>query len=55
VTRVPPQRLFALYPLGRWSRGDHADIPFAEVDRDLTPLLKEFGPSRRSYHPEYPF
>jgi putative restriction endonuclease len=25
------------------------------VDRDLTPLLKEFGPPRRSMHPEYPF
>src|SRR5215469_13726089 len=30
-------------------------MPFAEVDRDLTELLKEFGPSRQSYHPEYPF
>jgi putative restriction endonuclease len=47
--------LLVLYALGRWSRGDQADIPFGEVDRDLTELLKEFGPSRQSYHPEYPF
>jgi putative restriction endonuclease len=25
------------------------------VGRDLTGLLKEFGPPRQSYHPEYPF
>jgi putative restriction endonuclease len=25
------------------------------VDGDLTPLLKQFGPPRQSYHPEYPF
>ena len=31
------------------------EIPFAEVSRDLTELLKEFGPSRKSHHPEYPF
>lgn len=30
-------------------------IPYSEVDRDLKKLLMEFGPSRRSYHPEYPF
>jgi len=53
--RAPHKPLLVLYPLGRWSRGETAAIPFADVDRDLTPLLKEFGPSRRSYHPEFPF
>ena len=43
-----------LYALGRWTGGD-ADTPFRDSDADLTSLLKEFGPSRQSYHPEYPF
>jgi hypothetical protein len=53
--RAPHKPLLVLYALGRWSRGDTGDIPFSEVDRDLTGLLKEFGPPRQSYHPEYPF
>jgi putative restriction endonuclease len=53
--RAPHKPLLVLYALGRWSRGATGDITFADVDRDLTPLLKEFGPSRRSYHPEFPF
>src|SRR3954447_6114073 len=53
--RAPHQPLLVLYALGRWCRGDHADLPFSEVNRDLTALLQEFGPPRQSYHPEYPF
>jgi putative restriction endonuclease len=53
--RAPHKPLLVLYALGRWSRGETADIPFKQVDADLTGLLKEFGPSRQSYHPEYPF
>jgi putative restriction endonuclease len=53
--RAPHKLLLVLYALARWSRGDQADVPFGEVDRDLTQLLKEFGPPRHSYHPEYPF
>jgi len=30
-------------------------LPFSECEGKLTDLLREFGPSRRSYHPEYPF
>ena len=44
-----------LYALGRWARGERGDIPFRDVDHDLTPLVKEFSPPRQSYHPEYPF
>src|SRR5262249_31669084 len=51
----PHKPLLVLHALGRWSRGETADIPFREVERDLTPLLQEFGPRRQSYHPEYPF
>jgi putative restriction endonuclease len=53
--RAPHKPLLVLYALGRWSRGETADIPFKDVDADLTVLLKEFGPPRQSYHPEYPF
>jgi putative restriction endonuclease len=53
--RAPHKPLLALYALGRWSRGDRADISFDEAAPDLTALLKEFGPPRQSYHPEYPF
>jgi putative restriction endonuclease len=53
--RAPHKPLLVLYALGKWSRGETAPIPFREVERDLTGLLKEFGPSRKSYHPEYPF
>jgi putative restriction endonuclease len=53
--RAPHKPLLILYALGRWSRGETAEIPFKQVDADLTGLLKEFGPPRHSYHPEYPF
>src|SRR5215213_7247598 len=53
--RAPHKPLLVLYALGRWSRGEMTDIPFREVDADLTGLLKEFGPSRKLHHAEYPF
>jgi putative restriction endonuclease len=53
--RAPHKPLLVLYALGRWSRGETTDIPFNQVDDDLTVLLKEFGRPRHSYHPEYPF
>jgi putative restriction endonuclease len=53
--RAPHKPLLVLYALGRWARGDHANIPFADVHRDLTELLKQFGRPRQRNHPEYPF
>jgi putative restriction endonuclease len=53
--RAPHKPLLVLYALGRWSRGEKTDVPFKQVDADLTGLLKEFGPPRQSHHPEYPF
>src|SRR5262245_37856567 len=53
--RAPHKPLLVLYALGRWARGERVDVSFAEVDPDLTALLREFGPPRQSYHPEYPF
>jgi putative restriction endonuclease len=52
--RAPHKPPLVLYALGRWSRGEPAGIPFKQADADLTGLLKEFGPPRQSYHPEYP-
>jgi putative restriction endonuclease len=53
--RAPHKPLLVLYALGRWSRGETGAVSFRKVDPDLTALLKEFGPPRQSYHPEYPF
>ena len=53
--RAPHKSLLLLYALGRLQKGEDAVIPFSDVNRDLTSLLEEFGPTRRSYHPEYPF
>jgi putative restriction endonuclease len=52
--RAPHKPLLVLYALGRWAAGDGA-VPFAEAAGPLKGLLAEFGPPRRSYHPEYPF
>lgn len=53
--RAPHKPLLALLALGRWQRGETADVAFGQVAGPLTELLKEFGPPRQSYHPEYPF
>ena len=52
--RAPHKPLLVLYALGR-SRGESGDLPFRDTEPILTALFKEFGPSRQSYHPEYPF
>ncbi len=41
--------------IGRASRKELREVGFSEIADQLTDLLKEFGPSRSSYHPEYPF
>jgi putative restriction endonuclease len=43
-----------LYALGQFMRGKEV-IRFHDVDRDLTRLLKRFGPKTKSIHTEYPF
>jgi hypothetical protein len=37
-----------------WSRVHVADVPFRDVDRARSALLKELGPPRQSYHPGVP-
>jgi len=52
--RAPNKPLLVLLALGALSRGQES-LPFDEVEPKLRALLKEFGPTRRSVHPEYPF
>ena len=53
--RAPHKPLLALYAIGRLLRGEPRTIEFGQVEKDLGALLKEFGPRRKSIHPEYPF
>ena len=53
--RAPHKPLLLLYALGKCARDEKREIPYHEVDENLRPLLIEFGPSRKSYHTEYPF
>src|SRR6202140_1084502 len=52
--RAPHKPLLILYALGRWQRG-LPEVTFLETELELTALLREFGPPRRSDHPEQPF
>jgi putative restriction endonuclease len=52
--RAPHKPLLVLYALGRWQQGKSA-VSYLEAEQDLTALLREFGPPRRSDHPEQPF
>jgi putative restriction endonuclease len=47
--------LLLLYAFGRVQKGSERLLPFVEVDRDVKPLLEQFGAPRSAYHPEYPF
>lgn len=53
--RAPHKPLLILLALARVSRGEPREILYPEVDKTLRPLLLEFGPPRKSVHPEYPF
>lgn len=52
--RAPHKPLLLLLALGLFSQGVRA-LPYAQYEQKLVDLLREFGPSRRSLHPEYPF
>jgi putative restriction endonuclease len=53
--RAPHKPLLVLLTLGRWVRGDRGPYKYADIERPLRGLLVEFGPPRKSYHPEFPF
>lgn len=52
--RAPHKPLLVLLALGRLSRGLY-DVPYIECEPQLAKLIREFGPSGSSPHPEYPF
>jgi putative restriction endonuclease len=53
--RAPHKPLLLLLVLARCARGEGRDVAYREIDQPLFDLLREFGPSRKSTHPEYPF
>ena len=52
--RAPHKPLLLLYALGQLAKGE-TRFSFVEIDKTVKQLLQEFGPPRKSYHPEYPF
>jgi putative restriction endonuclease len=52
--RAPHKPLLVLYALGRWQCGV-AEVTYREAEPERTALLREFGPPRKSDHPEQPF
>ncbi len=53
--RAPHKPLLLLYALGRVQKDRARDFAYDEVRDRLTYLLREYGPPRKSYHPEEPF
>jgi putative restriction endonuclease len=53
--RAPHKPLLILYALSRSLQCNERLIPYTEIDEKLRQLLIDFGPFRKSYHPEYPF
>lgn len=55
TNRAPHKPLLLLWSLARVQRVEPRLTPFEDVYEPLKLLLIEFGPQRKSYHPEYPF
>jgi putative restriction endonuclease len=53
--RAPHKPLLVLLALGRWVQGDRGPLRYADIEKPLRDLLIEFGPPRKTYHPEFPF
>jgi putative restriction endonuclease len=53
--RAPHKPLLVLLALGRVARKEPRLVAFQDIEPVLRRLLLEFGPTRASYHPEYPF
>ena len=53
--RAPHKPLLTLLLLARAQQGLSAFVSFEEIDKKLKIALVEFGPQRKSYHPENPF
>ena len=52
--RAPHKPLMLLLALGKLSSGNKK-LTYSDCHKELTELLREFGPIRSKYHPEYPF
>jgi putative restriction endonuclease len=53
--RAPHKPLLLLIALSNLQQNKERLILFKDIERPLTELLIEFGPQRKSYHPEEPF
>jgi putative restriction endonuclease len=53
--RAPHKPLLLLLALARIAHGQDRLMSFEETESPLCRLLEQFGPLRRSTHPEYPF
>jgi putative restriction endonuclease len=53
--RAPHKPLLILFALGQIQTGNSRLLPYEFVRDKLQELLREFGPIRKSYHPEEPF
>ncbi|KMJ57110.1 restriction endonuclease [Bacillus sp. LL01] len=53
--RAPHKPLLILYALAQIHKHDKRLLPYELVGKDLRQLLIDFGPIRKSYHPEEPF
>ncbi len=53
--RAVHKPLLTLMLIKRAEAGINNQIAFKEIESELTDLLSEFGPPRKSHHPEYPF
>lgn len=53
--RAPHKPLLLLYALAQLQSGHKQWLSYREVSDDLKKLLIDFGPYRKSYHPEQPF
>ena len=53
--RAPHKPLLILLALGRLQSGDPRLVSFVEIEKQLNRLLSQFGPPRKTQHPEDPF
>lgn len=54
--RAPHKPLMLLYALSEYKQGHQRLFRFEdEVDQQVKDLLVQYGPTRKAYHPEYPF
>jgi len=53
--RAPHKPLLLLMALARIQRGEDRLVAYSDIHPKLAQLLSEFGPPRKSVHPEYPF